>query len=77
MEEMSAHELVAASCNCALERIAGNLRIWIGGKEGESVGLDTKERRALVGRCLSVTKKLIGMERDAGYESMSDDGSRC
>ncbi|KAG0649850.1 sterol regulatory element-binding 1 [Hyphodiscus hymeniophilus] len=77
MEVMSAHELVAASCNRALERMAGNLRIWMGGKEGETLGLGNTQRRALVGRCLDVTKKLVGMERDAGYESMSDDGPGC
>jgi len=80
MEAISSHELVALSCPRALERLAGSLRIWIGGKEGESVGLDIKERRAIVQRCLAVTKKLVGMERDTGYESMSvsdDDGERC
>jgi hypothetical protein len=78
MEEISGHELVAVSCNRALERLAGNLRIWIGGKEGEGVGLGTKERRGLVERCLAVTKKIVGMERDAGYESMSEDsGEGC
>jgi hypothetical protein len=77
MEVISGHELVAVSCNRALERLAGSLRIWIGGREGESLGLDTQERRALVGRCLAVTKKIVGMERDAGYESMSDDGELC
>ena len=77
MEATSAHELVAVSCNRALERMAGNLRIWIGGKEGESLGLEMSDRRGLVGRCLAVTKKLVGMERDAGYESMSDSGEGC
>ena len=73
MEEISAHPLVAASCNRALERLAGNLRIWIGGKQGEGVGLGTAERKELVERCLGVTKKVVGMV-DAGYESMSDEG---
>jgi hypothetical protein len=73
MEAMSGHELVTVSCSAALERMAGGLRIWIGGKDGESTGLDMEERRALVARCLAVMKKLLGMERDAGYASMSDD----
>jgi hypothetical protein len=77
MEVISGHELVAASCNKALERMAGNLRIWIGGNEGEDVGLSISERKELVGRCLEVTRKVVGLE-DAGYESMSeDDGHRC
>ena len=77
MEVISGHELVAATCNRALERMAGSLRIFIGRKESEGVGLDTKERKALVGRCLAVTKKVVKMERDAGYESMSDEGEGC
>ena len=77
MEAMSGHELVAASCNKALERMAGSLRIWIGGKEGEDMGLSTGERKELVERCLEVTRKVVGLE-DAGYESMSDDdGQGC
>jgi hypothetical protein len=77
MEAISGHELVAASCSRALERLAGCLRIYIGREDSESVGLGIKERRALVGRCLAVTKKVVGMERDAGYESMSDEGQGC
>lgn len=77
MESMSGHELVAATCSRALERLAGNLRIWIGGKEGGGVGLGTADRRALVGRCLAVTKKVVGMEKDAGYESMSESDHGC
>jgi hypothetical protein len=77
MEEISGHELVAVSCNRALERLAGSLRIWIGGKEGEGIGLGTAQRKELVGRCLGVTKKVVGMV-DAGYESMTEeDGEGC
>ena len=67
------------SCAIALEKLAGNLRIWIGGPEGEKSGLDKGVKRELVERCLVVTKRVIGMEKDAGYETMSegDAGEGC
>ena len=72
MDKINGHALVAGSCNRALERLAGGLRIWIGGKEGEKSGLQMHVRKALVDRCLGVTRRVVGMERDAGYESMSE-----
>jgi hypothetical protein len=77
MEQISSHDLVAVSCNGALERLAGKLRIWIGAKEGEASGLGTKERIELVSRCVKVTRKVVGMDRNAGYESMSDEEGGC
>ncbi|EHK96870.1 putative Sterol regulatory element-binding protein 1 [Glarea lozoyensis 74030] len=73
MERIHAHDSVSMSCAIALERLAGNLRIWIGGPDGERSGLDKGIKRELVERCLVVTKKVIGMEKDAGYETMSEE----
>lgn len=79
MERLDAHEKMAVSCSGALEKLAGNLRIWIGGPEGEKSGLERDVKRGMVERCLCVTKRIVGMERDAGYESMSevDDSEGC
>lgn len=71
MEAISSHELVAASCSLALERLAGSLRVWIGSREGDKSGLDTEAKRDIVDRCLRITRRVVGMQ-DAGYESMSD-----
>jgi hypothetical protein len=68
MEGIEGHGLVAASCSRSFEDLAGALRIWIGGKEGERSCLDKKVKRAMVERCLNIRKRIIGME-DAGYES--------
>jgi hypothetical protein len=79
MERIYEHQRVAMTCAPALERLAGNLRIWIGGPGGEKSGLDKGIKRELVERCLLVTKRVIGMEKDAGYETMSseDAGEGC
>ena len=79
MESIQAHDMVAASCTNALEKLAGNLRIWVGGKDGEQNGLDKDIRKEMVERCLGTTKRIIGMEKDAGYETMSEDetGEGC
>jgi hypothetical protein len=79
MERIQDHERVAITCAGALEKLAGNLRIWIGGTEGEKSGLEKGIKRELVERCLLVTKRVIGMEKDAGYETMSseDAGEGC
>jgi hypothetical protein len=73
MEKINGHDLVAISCTSNLEHLAGALRIWIGGKACEKSSLDKEVKRAMVERCLSIKKRIVGME-DAGYESMSDDG---
>lgn len=71
MEAISSHELVAASCSSALERLAGSLRVWIGSRDGEKSGLHREVKRDIVDRCIRVTRRVVGMQ-DAGYESMSD-----
>jgi hypothetical protein len=77
MEKINGHDIIAVSCTGSLEKLAGRLRIWIGGKDGEKSGLDKEVKRAMVERCLDITKRIVGME-DAGYESMSeDDGESC
>jgi hypothetical protein len=73
MESIHGHDKVAVSCTNALERLAGNLRIWVGGKDGEKSGLDKEIKKEMVERCLSITKRIIGMEKDAGYETTSEE----
>ncbi|RDL42050.1 HLH, helix-loop-helix DNA-binding protein [Venustampulla echinocandica] len=73
MERIHKHEQVALSCSSQLEKLAGNLRIWIGGPDSEESGLDKESKRKMVARCLSITKHIIGMGEDAGYESMSEE----
>jgi hypothetical protein len=80
METLMQRQEAAESCLQNLEKIAGTLRIWIGGSEGEKSALPKKTKERVVETCLGITKRLVGMERDAGYESMSEqeeDGEGC
>ncbi|KAK2624785.1 hypothetical protein QTJ16_005978 [Diplocarpon rosae] len=72
MERINGHDLVANSCTHSLEKLAGGLRIWIGGKSEGTVLLDKEVKRAMVDRCSSILKRIVGMQ-DAGYETMSDE----
>ncbi|CAL3970964.1 hypothetical protein PZA11_007349 [Diplocarpon coronariae] len=72
MERINGHDLVAHSCTYSLEKLAGGLRIWIGGKSEDTIALDKDVKRAMVDRCSSILKRIVGMQ-DAGYETMSDE----
>ena len=57
----------------SLERLAGTLRLWIGGPGGDSSGLPDEVRQAMISKCLAITKSIVGMDgSDPGYGSMSD-----
>lgn len=71
MESLNKHDVVAANCTPSLERLAGTLRIWIGSEEGGHSGLKKGVKKAIVERCLGITKRIVGMEDD-GYESMPE-----
>ncbi|RFU27581.1 hypothetical protein B7463_g8753, partial [Scytalidium lignicola] len=73
VEKIRGHEMALESCAKALECLAGNLRIWIGGKDAEKSGLDVGLKSELVERCLRITREAVGMGVDDGYGTMSDD----
>ncbi|ESZ97913.1 hypothetical protein SBOR_1712 [Sclerotinia borealis F-4128] len=74
VKKMHEHTLIASTCAMSLEKFAGNLRIWIGGTDGEKSGLETDLKQEMVETCLMITAQVVGMENDAGYGSMSDEG---
>ena len=78
MEKINGHEFAAITCVQALERLAGSLRIWIGSKDGEKSGLKREIKKEMVGKCLEITKQIVGM-KDMGYETMSEEeiGEGC
>jgi len=73
MNTLAEHEIAALECRRALEKLAGTLRIWIGGRKGVESELSRNAKEALVEACLTVTKHCVGMEGDAGYASMSEE----
>lgn len=72
MDALNEHAVGREACAVTLERLAGSLRVWIGGVEGDGCGLAQEVRCRIVERCLAVTKSVVGMEADPGYGSMSD-----
>lgn len=56
----------------SLEKLSGNLRLWMGGSPGTKCGIDAEVRDQVVSRCLATTKDLVGMELDTGYGSLSE-----
>ncbi|CAM1501947.1 Fc.00g039310.m01.CDS01 [Cosmosporella sp. VM-42] len=77
IEELFDHKTAAETFHSSLERLAGGLRLWMGGAPGEKCGVHPDIRQKVVERCLSITKSVVGMESDTGYGSLSeceDDG---
>lgn len=72
MGELERHEIARAICAHDLEQLAGALRLWIGGPEGDRTGLAQEAKYAMVERFLAITKCAVGVETDQGYVSMSD-----
>ncbi|TAQ90323.1 hypothetical protein B7494_g1396 [Chlorociboria aeruginascens] len=72
MEKVHAHKVLAVECARSLEILGGTLRRWIGGGDSEKSGLEREIKAAMVERCLNITKQAMGMEKDAGYESMNE-----
>lgn len=75
IEQVFEHKSATETFSTSLERLAGGLRLWIGGPAGDDFGLNPTVRHKVVDRCLGITKSLVGMEVDTGYGSLSDDES--
>lgn len=80
LETILQHDGAEKHCQDSLEALAGSLRIWIGGVEGEQSGVAREIKAVVVERCIAVAKDCVGMagdDIDTGYESMSDLGEGC
>lgn len=64
------HEFAAEACSRALEKLSGNLRIWI----GKDNSLEPDVKQEMVGRCIAITRGMVGMDVDThtGYGSISE-----
>ncbi|KAK7421297.1 Clr6 histone deacetylase associated PHD protein-2 Cph2 [Neonectria magnoliae] len=78
MDELYERMSAVEAFQPALERLAGGLRIWMGGAPGEKCGVASEIREKVVDRCLNITKSVVGMESDTGYGSLSEcDDDEC
>jgi hypothetical protein len=73
MEVLEGHAVAREVCSRGLERLAGGLRRWVGSEGAGGSGLGVGLRRAMIERCLAVTKSVVGMEADPGYHSMEEE----
>ncbi len=62
MHHLYEHQFGREACVGSLERLAGTLRIWIGGPDGDKTGLPDEVRQAMISVCLVVTKSVVGMD---------------
>ncbi|KAM0355964.1 hypothetical protein ACHAPU_000353 [Fusarium lateritium] len=77
MEVLYENKAAAETFRSSLERLSGNLRLWMGGAPGEKCGVTSDVREQVVNRCLTITKSMVGMDSDTGYGSLDeceDDG---
>lgn len=64
---------LAGETRRALENVASTLKLWVGGENGTSSGLDRHSRGEVAMLCIKVLRWLVGMSvDDQGYGSMSD-----
>lgn len=72
MESYVENKPAAEAFGSSLERLAGSLRLWMGGPSGDKCGVSDQVRHSVVDRCITITKGLVGMEMDTGYGSLSE-----
>jgi len=73
VEKTLEHKHAAETYASTLERLAGGLRLWIGGAAADACGLGPTIRHNVAERCLSITKSLVGMDDgDTGYGTLSE-----
>ncbi|KAH6647640.1 hypothetical protein BKA67DRAFT_523345 [Truncatella angustata] len=70
MNRLANHNLAAEACSRALEKLSGDLRIWI----GKDNWLESEAKQEMIERCIAVTRGMVGMDidTDTGYGSMSE-----
>ncbi|KAH7319808.1 hypothetical protein B0I35DRAFT_408567 [Stachybotrys elegans] len=72
IEHVLEHKAAAETYQSCLERVVGNLRLWVGSPAVETCGLDIRVQHKLVDRCVAINKSLVGMDTDTGYGSLSE-----
>lgn len=75
MIALDGHPEASVSCSRALENLAGRLRLWIGGVNGKTSGVEKAAKEQVIETCINISRKVLGMD-DSGYASMSD-GEGC
>jgi hypothetical protein len=80
VEKLVENDEAARQCPLALESLSGVLRTWLGGAEGIKSGVDKQTKDRVAEKCINIIRKsVLGMEKDDGYQSMSEEdlGEGC
>ncbi|KAL6875013.1 hypothetical protein J3F83DRAFT_712942 [Trichoderma novae-zelandiae] len=73
LEQILAHKDTANSFTPLVESLAAILRLWMGSPLALDCGVPPDLQDKMINKCLGITKRVVGMEVDTGYESMTDD----
>ncbi|KAL6892870.1 hypothetical protein HDV57DRAFT_507428 [Trichoderma longibrachiatum] len=73
LEQVLAHKETTNSFAPLVESLAAILRLWMGSPLALQCGVPPDLQDKMINKCLGITKRVVGMEVDTGYESMTDD----
>jgi hypothetical protein len=73
LEQILAHKDTTNSFAPLVESLAAILRLWMGSPLASQCGVPPDLQDKMINKCLGITKMVVGMEVDTGYESMTDD----
>ncbi|TFB07547.1 hypothetical protein CCMA1212_000690 [Trichoderma ghanense] len=73
LEQILAHKDTTNSFAPLVESLAAILRLWMGSPLALECGVPPDLQDKMINKCLGITKRVVGMEVDTGYESMTDD----
>ncbi|QYS95731.1 BHLH transcriptional regulator [Trichoderma simmonsii] len=73
LEQILAHKDTTNNFAPLVERLAAILRLWMGSELALNCGVPPDLQEKVINKCLGITKRIVGMEVDTGYDSMTDD----
>ncbi|KAJ4861660.1 helix-loop-helix DNA-binding domain-containing protein [Trichoderma breve] len=73
LEQILAHKDTTNNFAPLVERLAAILRLWMGSELALNCGVSPDLQEKVINKCLGITKRIVGMEVDTGYDSMTDD----
>ncbi|PTB68958.1 hypothetical protein BBK36DRAFT_1166832 [Trichoderma citrinoviride] len=72
LEQILAHKDTTNTFAPLVERLAAILRLWMGSPLAQQCGVPSGLQDKMITKCLRITKMVVGMEVDTGYDSMTD-----
>ncbi|UKZ67622.1 uncharacterized protein TrAtP1_008777 [Trichoderma atroviride] len=73
LEQILKHKDTTNNFAPLVEQLAAILRLWMGSPLALNCGVPPDLQDKVINRCITVTKRVVGMDVDTGYETMTDD----